>query len=63
MNQIWKQKRKYPKRHQFTWDTCTNIAEWKFPIILNNLHSLQREVFIHIAKNDVNPGLIQDNEI
>lgn len=57
MNQIWKQKRKYPKRRQFTWDTCTNIAEWKFPIILNSLHSLQKEVFIHIAKKRLKPWI------
>ena len=48
--QIWKQKWKHPNRRQFIWDIRINMMEWKFPILLNNIQSLQKEASIGIAK-------------
>ena len=47
---MWKQKWKYAKKRQFIWEACINMVRLKFPILLNNIHSLYRQVSIDTAK-------------
>ena len=33
------------------WDTCINMVELEFPILLNSIHSLQKEVSVDIGED------------